>query len=232
MEGGVLEVKWLIGRFVLCGSLLFPTTVLAVSEEAVELNKVGAKLFEQGKPEAAIIEFQKAIRLDTKYFPARLNLAYAYEKMNRVEEAIDAYREAITTQPQSFFAHNNLGVLYDKQGLYDSAIAEFEAALQIETNNEMARKNLDTARKNKSTAQKREGEVLRAEKEAQARPNDPQASYNVARLHAQYGNNNAALEWLTKAIKQGYKDLAYLRVDPAFRSLREERAFEQLLVEK
>lgn len=225
-------MKWLIGRFVLCGLLLFPVTALAASEEAVERNKVGAKLFEQGKLDAAIIEFQKAIRLDTKYFPARLNLAYAYEKMNRLEEAINAYREAIDAQPQNFFAHNNLGVLYDKQGLYDSAIAEFETALQIEPDNSMAHKNLEIARNNKSTAEKRKGEVLRAEKEAQARPNDSQASYNVARLYAQYGNKDAALEWLTKAIRQGYKDLAYLRVDPAFRGLHEERAFEQLLVEK
>ncbi len=222
-------MKWFVGRFVFIGWLLFSTTVLAASEEAVELNKVGAQLFEQGKPDAAIVEFQKAIRVDAKYFPARLNLAYAYEKMNQVEDAIDAYRKAINAQPQNFFAHNNLGVLYDKQGLYDSAIAEFETALRIETDNEMARTNLVVARKNKSTAEKREGEVLRAEKEAQAKPNDPQASYNVARLHAQYGNRDAAFQWLNKAIKDGYKDLTYLRDDAAFKSLREDRAFEQLL---
>lgn len=225
-------MKWFLGRFVFIGCLLSSISVLAVSEEAVELNKVGAKLFEQGKPEAAIIEFQKAIRLDTKYFPARLNLAYAYEKMNRLEEAINAYREAINAQPQNFFAHNNLGVLYDKQGLYDSAIAEFETALQIEPDNSMARKNIETARRNKSTTEKREGEVLRAEKEAQAKPNDPRASYNVARLHAYYGNKDAALQWLAQAIKQGYKDLAYLRADPAFSGLREDRDFELLLLKK
>lgn len=225
-------MKWFVGRFVFIGWLLFSITVLAASEEAVELNKVGAQLFEQGKPDAAIVEFQKAIRLDAKYFPARLNLAYAYEKLNRIEDAIDAYREAINAQPQSFFAHNNLGVLYDKQGQYDSAIAEFEAALQIEPDNSTARKNLDSARNNKSTAEQRQNEVLRAEKEAQAKPSDPQASYKLARLYAHYGNKDAALQWLAKAIKQGYKDLAYLRADAAFRGLREERAFEQLLVEK
>ena len=121
-------MKRLIGRFIVCGLLLFPTTVLAASETAVEHNKIGTKLVEQGKLDAAIIEFQKALDLDAKYFPACLNLAYAYDKMNRVEEAIAAYRAAIDAQPQSFFAHNNLGVLYDKQGLYDSAIAEFETA--------------------------------------------------------------------------------------------------------
>jgi tetratricopeptide (TPR) repeat protein len=212
--------------------LLLATTALAVSDEAAERNNAGAKLIEQGKLDAAIAAFQKAIGLDPTYLPARLNLAYAYEKANRLDEAINAYRQAIDAQPQSFFAHNNLGVLYDKKGLYDAAIAEFETALQIETDNTMARKNLDIARKNKSTTEKRESQVLRAEKEAQAKPKDPYASYNVARLHAYYGNKDAALQWLARAIKQGYKDLAYLKVDPAFSGLREDRNFEQLLMEK
>ncbi len=225
-------MKWLIGEFVLCGLLLFPIVAPAASEKAVEHNTLGAKLFAEGKRDAAILEFQESIRLDEKYLPARLNLAYAYEKMNRVGEAIEAYQKAINAQPQSFFAHNNLGVLYDKQGQYDPAIAEFETALQIEPSNSMARKNLDTARNNKSTAEKQQNEIMRAEKEAQAKPNDPQALYKVARLYAYYGDKDAALVWLTKSIKQGYKDLAYLRADPAFRGLREERAFEQLLAEK
>lgn len=222
----------MVGRFIFCGLLLVWGTALADSEQAADRNAAGAKLFEQGKLDAAIVAFQKAIALDPKYLPARLNLAYAYEKANRVDEAVQAYREAIDIQPGSFFAHNNLGVLYDKQGLYDAAIAEFEAALQIETGNTMARKNLDVARKNKSTTEKREGEISRAEKEAQAKPSDPRTSYNVARLYAFSGNKEMALLWLSKALKQGYNDLAYLKLDPAFNSLREDREFELLFVTK
>lgn len=221
-----------MGQFIVCGLLLFLSIASAAAENAVECNHAGAKLLEQGKLEAAISQFQKAINLDAKYFPARLNLAYAYEKLNRVGEAIEAYREAIDAQPQSFFAHNNLGVLYDKQGHYDLAITEFETALQIETDNPMARKNLEIARKNKSTTEKRKAEVSRAESEAQAKPNDPRAAYNVARLHAYYGDKALALQWLDKALKRGYKDLDYVKIDPAFSGLREDPDFEQLLVEK
>jgi tetratricopeptide (TPR) repeat protein len=221
-------MKWLVGRFVLCGLLLFSITALAASEEAVERNKIGAKLIEQGKLDAAIAEFQKAVRLDAKYFPARLNLAYAYEKMNRIEEAIDAYREAIDAQPQSFFAHNNLGVLYDKQGLYDLAIAEFETALQVETDNAMARKNLEIAKKNKITVEERAARIQRAEQLARAKPNDPAVSYNLARTYAFYGQKDLAFEWLTKARKQGYRDVEYLKIDPAFESMRNDADFERL----
>jgi Tfp pilus assembly protein PilF len=72
------------------------------------------------------------LSLDPKYFPARLNLAYSYERADRIDDAMAAYREAIAFQPRNFFAHNNLGVLYDKKGLPDAAIREFEIAVAIE----------------------------------------------------------------------------------------------------
>jgi tetratricopeptide (TPR) repeat protein len=218
----------LFTRLAIYSLLILPTAALAVSEEAVERNRAGAKLLEQGKPDAAIVEFQKAVSLDAKYFPPRLNLAYAYEKADRIEEAIDAYREAIEAQPQNFFAHNNLGVLYDKKGLYDAAIAELKTALQIEPGNSMARKNLAVAEKNKAAIERRTARIESAEKEAREKPNDPRVSYNVARTYAFYGQKELALEWLTKARKQGYGDVKYLKVDPAFASLRDDPDFERL----
>lgn len=221
-------MNFLLTRVAIYCLLLFATIALAASEEAVERNSAGTKLMERGNLDAAIAAFQKAIGLDAKYFPARLNLAYAYEKMNRVEEAIDAYREAIDAQPQSFFAHNNLGVLYDKQGLYDSAIAEFERALEMEPGNSMTRKNFEVAKKNKMAVEERSARIQRAEQEARARPNDAGVSYNLARTYAFYGQKDLAFEWLSKARKQGYKDVEYLKVDPAFESMRNDVDFERL----
>ena len=222
-------MKMLNSLFALYSLLLLSGTVLAASEEAVEHNSVGARLLEEGKADAAVAEFQRALSLDPKLFPARLNLAYAYERADRTEDAIEAYRGAIDDQPRNFFARNNLGALYDKKGQYDAAIAEFESALQIEPGNAMALKNLETARKNKTVTQEREAQIQHAEKEAQAKPNDPQASYNLARLYAFYGKKELAYEWLTKALKLGYKDIGYLRSDPALISIREERDFQLLL---
>lgn len=209
--------------------LLFPIAVLSASEEAVECNNLGAKLLEQDKTDAAIAEFQRALRLDPKYFPARLNLAYSYERAERIEDAIAAYREATNLQPRNFFAHNNLGVLYDKKGLHDAAIREFELAVAIEPDNAMALKNLETAKKNQAAIKSQQAKILQAERQAQAKPNDPQVSYNLARVYAFYGQKELAYEWLAKALKQGYKDINYLRSDPALQSIREERDFQLLL---
>jgi len=215
--------------FALAVLLAFSGTGFAASEEAVERNNIGVGLLEQGNADAAIAQFQRAIGLDSKYFPARLNLAYAYERAGRVDEAVAVYGEAILLEPGSFFARNNLGVLYDKRGQYDLAIVELETALKIEPGNTMALKNLETAKKNQTVIKAREAQILQAEKAAQAKPNDPQASYNLARLYAFYGKKDLAYEWLAKALKQGYKDISYLRSDPALHGIRDERDFQLLL---
>lgn len=222
-------MKSLWRLFALAVLLLFSVKAFAASEEAVERNNVGVGLLEQGETNAAIAQFQQAIGLDSKYFPARLNLAYAYERADRIEEAVAAYREAINFEPGNFFARNNLGVLYDKKGQYDSAIVELESALKIEPGNAMALKNLETAKKNQTAIKAREAQILQAERAAQAKPNDPQASYNLARLYAFYGKKELAYEWLAKALKQGYKDISYLRSDPALHGIRDERDFQLLL---
>jgi tetratricopeptide (TPR) repeat protein len=218
----------LLRLVILYGLLLFSVAALAASEGAVERNSSGAKLVEQGQWDAAIAEFRKAIALDAKYFPPRLNLAYAYEKASRIEEAIDAYRGAIDAQPESFFAHNNLGVLYDKKGLYDSAIAEFKKAIELDPGNSMARKNLEVTKKNDMAVKERAARIQRGEKEAREKPNDPRVCYDLARIYASYGQKELALDWLMKARKLGYGDVEYLKVDPAFASMRDDPDFEQL----
>ena len=216
---------YLLAAYVL---LISFTSAMAESKEAVERNSLGTKLLQEDKVDLAIQEFQKAVRLDPKNLAARLNLAYANERAERIEDAMGEYRGAIELEPESFFAHNNLGVLYDKKGLYDQAIAEFEAALKSEPGNPMALKNMETAKQNKATVQEREAQIQQAEKEAHAKPADPRALYNLARLYAFYGRKSQAQEWLMKALKQGYKDFDYLKVDPAFNDMREDRNFEGL----
>ena len=225
-------MKRLCQLFALCGLLVVAGEALAASEQAAARNGAAAKLLEQGKADAAIAEFQNALAIDPTYFPARLNLAFAYERAGKVEDAIAAYQGAIAVQPRNFLAHNNLGVLYDKKGQYDLAIGEFESALAVQPGEPMAAKNLATAKKNEATIRERQVLILKAEHEAQTKPDDPRASYNLARIHAAYGNSELALQWLGKAVKQGYKNLDDFKADPAFASLREEREFQLLLLKK
>jgi len=225
-------MRKLIGIVALPGLLLCASLVSAASQEAAERIGIGKKLLEQGNVEAAIGEFHKAAAIDPKYGAAQLHLGHAYERANRSDEAVDAYRKSIELEPRNFYARNNLGVLYDRKGMYDEAIAEFQSALKNDPNNAMALKNLEIAKKNKAATQEREAVIARAEKDVAAQPGDPTRSYQLARVYATYGNKEAAIEWLGKAIEKGYKDLAYVKTDPAFAAMREERDFQLLLLKK
>ncbi len=221
-----------VGVIALGGLLLGFNSFAAASEQAAATIAAGKKHLEQGDVEAAINEFQKAIAIDPKYGAAQLHLGHAYERANRSDEAIDAYRKSIELEPQNFFARNNLGVLYSKKNLYDQAIVEFQDALKIEPGNAMALKNLDIAKKNQAAIQEREAVITRAQREVKSNPGDPKPSYQLARVYATYGKKEAAMEWLGKAIQLGYKDLVYVKSDPAFAGLREEREFQLLLLKK
>ena len=219
-----------IGIVALHGLLLCSTLVSAASQEAAEKISLGKKLLEQGKVEAAISEFQKAANIDPKHGAAQLNLGFAYERANLSDEAIDAYRKSIELEPRNFYARNNLGVLYSKKGMYDQAIAEFQDALKNEPGNAMALKNLETAKKNKAGLQEREAVIARAQENVESKRGDPASAYQLARVYATYGKKEEAIEWLGKAIQKGYKDLAYVKSDPAFVNLRDERDFQLLLL--
>lgn len=221
-------------RFFCLLGLLFLTSQAAAQSEDPPANPRdrALELFQQGRLKDAIPELQKSLQKNSGDADIRLHLAFAYDRLGSVDDAVAEYRRVIELDPNSYFAHNNLGVLYDKQGRYDDAIAAFESAAKLDPRNPGASKNLEMAEKNKAAMQERQAQIHKAENAAAINSNNPQASYNVARLHAHFGNRELALQWLDRARRQGYKELASVKNDPAFRNFRNDREFELILIGK
>jgi tetratricopeptide (TPR) repeat protein len=221
-------------RFVCLLGLLFLTCQAAAQSEVPPANPraQALELFQLGRLKDAIPELQKSLQKNSGDTEIRLHLAFAYDRLGSVDDAIAEYRRVIELDPNSYFAHNNLGVLYDNQGRYDEAIAAFESAAKLDPKNPGASKNFDTAKQNKAAIQERQAQIQKAENAAAINLKDPRASYNVARLHAHFGNRELALQWLDRARGQGYKELASVKNDPAFKNLRNDRDFELLLMGK
>jgi Flp pilus assembly protein TadD len=199
------------------------------SADAIERNRRGAALIKEGKAADAVTEFQAAVEMSPEYATAQANLAYAYHQAGRLAEAIAAYQKLLELQPTNTTARNNLATLYTRGGRNDEAIRELEALLEREPGNETARRNLETARRNKGILHERDEQSARALRAADARPNDPRAAYDVARVYAQHGDHDNALAWLEKALGLGYDRTEYAKVDPAFASLRKDPRFGSLL---
>jgi TolB-like protein/Tfp pilus assembly protein PilF len=113
---------------------------IAEGERGVALNPSGADvkywyaatLTFAGKPEEAILLFEKAIRLNP-FGPSRYFLSYghALRYAGRFEEAVSAYKKAIQREPNNFFAHLNLAATYNMMGLEKEAQAEASEVLRL-----------------------------------------------------------------------------------------------------
>lgn len=201
----------------------------ASPDEAAARNRQGVELLQAGKVAEAIVEFREAIELDPKNIPARLNLAYTLDRRGEIDQAVAEYKTAIEHDPDNAMARSNLGVLYDKKGQYEQAIQEFTKALEIDPGNAAVKKNLEVAMKNKAISGEREKNIADAKKEAEAHPKSGLAAYKLGRLYALYGDKERAIEWVGRAIKLGYREFEYMRVDRALDSVRSDPGFSGLL---
>lgn len=202
------------------------------ADAAAQLNARGAALLKDGKFDEAVAELQKAADAAPKSAVIQSNLAYAYDRQGRTEEAVAAYRKALELDPKNAIVRNNLANLYSKQGLYEDAAREYEDLVQRDPDNATAKANLDAMLKNKTVLQERKDQVSSAVQGADAKPKDPQAAYNAARVYARLGDADQALTWLNKALDLGYDQFDYLSLDPSLVNLKKDPRFLKLLEER
>lgn len=202
------------------------------ADAAAQQNARGAALIKEGKFEEAAAELQKAAETSPKSAVIQSNLAYAYDRQGRVEEAVAAYRKALELDPGNAIVRNNLANLYSKQGNYDDAAKELEDLVQRDPGNATAKASLESALKNRTISQDKKDQVSSAVQVADAKPQDPQAAYNAARVYARLGDADQALVWLNKALDLGYDQFDYLSLDPSLVSLKKDPRFLKLLEER
>lgn len=209
--------------------LLGVGTLHAESKEAMELNRDGVALLQEGKKEEALEAFKKAVELDSTNAVALLNLAYTYDQQGMTEEAVAAYQDALQIDPRNLLAYNNLGVLYDTLGKYDEAMAAFQSALEIDPQDANTLQNLENAKKSKAVIDEREAQFAELHSAVAAQPDNPMVLYKLGRLYAFYDKNDQALDWINRALEKGYDDLDYIKIDPALTGLRQDERFQKLM---
>ncbi len=84
-----------------------------------------------GQYEAAISDFDTAIRLSPDDADTYLNRGYAKGELGQYDAAISDYDTVIRLKPDYADAYLNRGVAKGKLGRYDAAISDFDAAIQL-----------------------------------------------------------------------------------------------------
>ncbi|PKB83732.1 MAG: hypothetical protein BZY88_01440 [SAR202 cluster bacterium Io17-Chloro-G9] len=115
-------------------SALILTLILAVcggSSAAQEHFAAGAELQKQGQFEAAITEYEEAIRLDPDYRDAYTNQGAAYLILDRPEKATQSFGEWIRLGPEDGAAYANRALSFTHLGKDLEAQKDVERAVAL-----------------------------------------------------------------------------------------------------
>jgi tetratricopeptide (TPR) repeat protein len=92
----------------------------------------GVSNLNTGKPEQALEDFTRAIKIDPQRADGYLGRANTLNTLGRYEASLDDYHKAIEIDPTLANAYVNRGSAYSHLGQYEKAIADYEKGLELD----------------------------------------------------------------------------------------------------
>jgi len=178
---------------------------------ALLYNKKGiALLFIQRSKEAQKC-FETAVKVDKNSAEGLNNLGFVAQIEKRYNRAIKYYNKALEIRPNSPTFHYNLGAAYFGKHEFEKAAQEYRTAYQIDP--EIFQRVSKTGVMAQTTS-----------------PEDRAAfSFMVAKMYAQAGDVDHSIQYLRKAMEEGYKNINKVYTDAEFATLRTDPRFAELM---
>lgn len=108
---------------------------------------LGYGLQEKGDLEAAITQYNEAIRINSRYRRAYYNRGLAYQSLRDLTNAEHDYVKALEIEPDNAKVHHNLGLIWYEQKRYTEAIDALNRAIELNPDYAIAYLNRARARK-------------------------------------------------------------------------------------
>jgi len=105
---------------------------------------LGNIMLELGKYKTAMNLFQQALLINKNYPEAYNNLGITLKEWDRVEEAIVHFEESVKLNPNFIEGYRNLGSAFEKQGKIDLAKKCYEKIINIDSNNQLLKLQIET----------------------------------------------------------------------------------------
>lgn len=175
------------------------------------LNKIGITELMMQRFRDARKSFEQAIRSDREYADAYNNLGVIYYEGRKYSAAVKQYEKAIAKDDNSASFYSNLGAAYFSKRNFDRAVAAYQHALE-----------LDPSVFDRTSRSGVQAQLPSPEDRARY-------DYTVAKLYAKMGFSDQSLEYLRKAMEDGYKDMKNVYKDVEFAQVRKSPQFAQLM---
>jgi tetratricopeptide (TPR) repeat protein len=220
----------------------------AANATAEELESAGDRLQGEESHLDALDYYQAA--LAKKPGDARLynKLGIVELQMQRYKEARRHFEKAIKNERTFASAYNNLGSVYYGQRNYGAAIKQYRKAIQLEPAVAsfhanmgaayFAKKDFEAAGMSYARALELDPDVLERHAHSGIAAQLPQSvdvaryAFVMAKLYARSGAFDRALEYLQRAIAEGYKGMEEVFKDADFTGLRKDPRFAELVADQ
>jgi tetratricopeptide (TPR) repeat protein len=155
--------------------------------------------------------FERAIKADRAYADAYNNLGVIFYIGKKYGKAIDRYNQAIHLKEDAASYYSNLGAALFSKKDFENSILAYSHALQLDPD------VFERTSKAGVAAQ-------------MSKPEDrAHYDYVVAKLYAKMGVADRSLEYLRRAMEEGYKSIDNVYKDDEFAGLRKDPRFTELM---
>jgi tetratricopeptide (TPR) repeat protein len=177
-------------------------------------NKMGIVQLQTYHLKDAKKAFEKAIKLDEQNSDARNNLGVVHYELKNYGKAVKLYGQAIELNDKMASYYSNLGAAYFSQKHFEKASIAYSQALQLDPDIFDRTSRIGVA--------------------AQLPSPEDRARYDyvMARLYAKIGMAERSLQYLRRAMEEGYKDIQAAYKDTEFTDLRKDPRFAALMASK
>ena len=196
--GGLAVLTWQQSRTYSDPTILYQATLAKNPDCWMCRNNLGILLRNEGQLQAAIEQYEEALRLRPDYVEAHHNLGNAWLQAGQLPAAIGRYEQALKLNPSYPYAHNNLGRALFLQGKFSESQKAFEAAVRIKPDYAEAHHNLGNALLQAGQVSEAIGHYQQALK---INPDYAEAHYNLGNALLQAGQVSEAIGHYENVLK-------------------------------
>lgn len=177
---------------------------------AVIYNKVGIAYHQMQQLDAAKKNYEQAVKLKHDYSEALNNIGTVYYAQKNFRRAITYYNRALRIN-ESASIYSNLGTAYFARKQYEKATDAYQTAFSMDPEVFERKSNYGTLLQDRNVEER------------------AKFHYYLAKMYAKAGRTELALQYVRKALEEGFKDKQKLNEDPEFEALRDTPEFKELL---
>ncbi len=186
-------------------------TYMQAPVSAQMLNKIGIAYHQLADIDTAGKYYQRAIKMDPEFADAINNLGTIYYSKKSYRRAINEFRKVLRVKPDAASTWANLANAYFERKQYERSTEALQKALELDP----------TVLDNRGTV----GSLVQDRNVADR----AKYHYYLAKSLAKQGKNSDALQYIRKALEEGFKERNKFQEEPEFAGLRDDPEFKQIM---